>query len=156
MSQHLAQGQLAETLEFSAVTAVTLSLWVSGITPGILELWKILACLLRGRGPDRSHVWVRGLSMSSCLQPGPSGTRTGTWTHHNALPRIVSREFFMGQSRIRAQKHMWVPLGGAEILVGLKQRVPVGDGGPANQSLLGLVCSVCPLCCRPQGDSGDF
>lgn len=29
-------------------------------------------------------------------------------------------------------------------------------GGPANQSLLGLVCPVCPLCCRPQGDSGDF
>lgn len=42
---------------------------------------------------------------------------------------------------------MWVPLGGAEILVGLKQRVPVGHGvgGPQTRACWDL-CALSALC----------
>lgn len=52
----------------------------------------------------------------------------------------------MGQSEMRAQRCMWVLLGGAEILVGLKQRVPDGDRGALQTRACRDLCALSALC----------
>lgn len=141
--KHLAQGQLAETLEFSAVITITLSLWLfdkgSGdpravVDPGVSQA---------RRARDPSHIWKAGrIKGIEAARP--------VWHQnwHDPSPQIISRKIFRLQSWNRAQRCAhW----------GWRQRVLGGDKGAApNHSLLGLAHPDHLLCWRPQGDIGGF